>query len=358
MTILKSGDAVPEFDLAVGISGQGSISLPAYKEVLLPDGKASRHLEMATDVASRLGIHPNLASILEGEDEKALVPTGRQQLFIAAHALEMFEAGGGIIDREAIKVAFGLSVGEVIAHVVSGAMSENDLYESLGERGAGMEEACNEHTTVMYALTFKGREFAEDEIKGIEAILSKYESVEVSNYNSAGEMVIGGDEEQATLAFKEIKNEIGCRGIKVKAQGAFHTRWMASAKQRFSQAMEKVDFKDTSIAVPSNFTGDFESGAQAIRRVLVDQITGAVKFAKNMMNVREKIGDAANVLVIGGKPTILQGLVEANGVTAAENIIPISTRADFSAALEKLGGRISDAVQRIVPEQEEALQGA
>jgi [acyl-carrier-protein] S-malonyltransferase len=103
----------------------------------------------------------------------------------------------------------------------------------------------------------------------------------VANDNNAGNIVISGDKAAVDLAIEKAK-ELGARAIPLNVSAPFHSPLMRSAAEEMAEALAGAAISAPVIAIVDNVTARPESDPEAIRRLLVEQVTGRVRWRESM----------------------------------------------------------------------------
>lgn len=197
----------------------------------------------------------------------------------------------------------GLSLGEYTALVCAGALAFSDAVRVVHKRGQFMAEAAKGLTTAMAALMgLDGpaveRVCAEARIRGV---------VEPANFNSPGQVVIGGEAAAVDHAIELAKAAGAKRAVKLAVSAPFHTSLMRLAADRFAGVLEKVAIEDSRIPVVSNVTARPVKEAGQIRSQLIAQIASPVRWEQSVRAMGER-GITSFVEI--GPGTTLSGLIK------------------------------------------------
>lgn len=141
----------------------------------------------------------------------------------------------------------GFSLGEVSAMIYSGALSFEDGFRLVCRRGEIMDDEAQKHPGAMAAVLKLSD-------KEVEELCSAFDHVYPVNYNCPGQVSVAGDKNELPLFIAKVK-EAGGKAIPLKVTGGFHSPMMDRAADRFSDALENVEFKTPSIKVYSDYTG-------------------------------------------------------------------------------------------------------
>ena len=212
-------------------------------------------------------------------------------LLTVSHALASVLEQEGIIPD----VAAGLSLGEYSALVEAGVLDFKEALNLVAKRGQYMQEAVVEGEGKMVAVL--GLEDICLEVSTPEAL------VVPSNYNTPGQLVIGGHAEAVDVASEKCLEAGAKRAVPLVVSGPFHTPLMKEAKVRFAPEMEVAELHESKCPVLSNTLGTPHEGVPS-KDVLCDQITNAVKWKQN---VEWMLQDGVDVFIeVGPGKTLTQ----------------------------------------------------
>ncbi|GAB3843756.1 ACP S-malonyltransferase [Nesterenkonia populi] len=172
----------------------------------------------------------------------------------------------------------GHSVGEIAAAAIAGTITREDAFRLISVRGSAMAEASAAEPTGMAAV-LGGKE---------DEVLAALEQAGLSpaNVNGGGQIVAAGSE-QAITALTE-NPPARARVMPLKVAGAFHTSYMAPAKDKLAEAAEQVRAEDPALPLLSNRDGQQAiAGADVISRI-VDQVTRPVRWDLCMETMKDR----------------------------------------------------------------------
>jgi len=167
------------------------------------------------------------------------------------------------------------------------------------ERGSAMAEAARQSPGSMAAILGLA-----DEV--VESICKKIHNVWPANYNCPGQLVVSGADEAVDECCSEAEREGARRAIKLRVSGAFHSPLVERAADHLRPALERVHFGDPRAAFMSTVSAKVED-AQRIRGLLIEQLTGPVRFTQA---ARELIDKGVTVFVEVGPGNVLSGLLK------------------------------------------------
>jgi [acyl-carrier-protein] S-malonyltransferase len=198
--------------------------------------------------------------------------------------------------------AAGLSLGEYTALVCAGAVSLEDAVRLVRLRGQYMQEACEGLDTMMAAVV--GLEA--DRVRAVCDAHAHLGVVEPSNFNSPGQVVVGG-ETAAVRAVLDAARAAGARrAIPLAVSAPFHTRLMAPAAARLAADLERLPLRDARIPVIANVSAAPVRTADEIRRALLAQVDSPVRWEES---VRAMAADGIGLFVEVGPGTTVSGMI-------------------------------------------------
>ncbi|MET0976513.1 MAG: ACP S-malonyltransferase [Leifsonia sp.] len=194
-----------------------------------------------------------------------------QPLIVAAGLLtlnQLLSAGA----RGRIGGIAGHSVGEITAAAGAGILTSDDAMQFVSERAVAMAQAAAATPTSMSAVL--GGDAAE--------VVAKAESfgLQAANYNGGGQIVVAG----ATDALARLADEppAGARVIPLQVAGAFHTRYMETAREWLAGTVGDYTTADPTLPIWTNNDGSrVESGARFLE-LLVTQVASPVRWDLTM----------------------------------------------------------------------------
>jgi len=164
----------------------------------------------------------------------------------------------------------GLSLGEFAALTAAGALNFSDGIQLVAKRGELMQEACRNSNGAMAAIL-------NADPKTVEKICQK-NNIDVANYNCPGQIVISGSKELIPKALEELKKAGIRRIIPLTVDGAFHSRLMQPAADKFTEILAKTTFQKPICAIAQNAVGTLVESPEQIRKNLATQVAGSVKW--------------------------------------------------------------------------------
>jgi [acyl-carrier-protein] S-malonyltransferase len=262
--------------LAFIFPGQGSQAVGMGAELADAFGAAR---EVLQEVDEALG--QSLSRLMrEGPIEDLTLTENAQPALMAVSLAVMrtLERDFGVgIDRAAFVA--GHSLGEYSALAAAGALSLSDTARLLKLRGQAMQRAVPVGEGAMASLIGPKSDVALAEAAA-EAGSAAGVCV-VANDNNAGNVVISGARAAVDLAIEKAK-ELGARAIPLNVSAPFHSPLMAPAAREMEEALAAAAIAAPRAPVVANVTARPTLDAEAIRRLLVDQITGRVRWRESI----------------------------------------------------------------------------
>jgi len=306
--------------LAFIFPGQGS-QAPGMGKSLFDAFGASREVFQEVDEAlgeklSRL--------IFEGPADELTLTANAQPALMAVSlaAMRALEREFGVKASKAACVA-GHSLGEYSALAAAGAFSIADTAKLLRTRGNAMQAAVPVGEGAMAALIGKVDVALAEEIaaKGAEA-----GPCVVANDNNVGNVVISGSKAgiDAALAYAKEK---GARAIPLNVSAPFHSPLMQPAADAMAEALARIEIAPFAPALVANVTAHAVNEPATVRKLLVEQVTGRVRWRESVEWMATGGGVARFVEVGAGKQ--LSGMVKRNAPDA--ETLALNEPADLEA---------------------------
>jgi [acyl-carrier-protein] S-malonyltransferase len=308
-------------NLAFVFPGQGSQSLG-----MLSDLAAARaEVRAAFDEASQ-GCGVDLWALSQQGPEEQLNQTEFTQPALLAAGVAVWRAWLGQGGAQPARLA-GHSLGEYAALVAAGAISLADGAKLVRERGRLMQAAVPAGTGAMAAVLG-----AEDALVAeVCAQVAGDEVVVPANYNSPGQIVIGGHAGAVDRALAELGARGVRKAVKLAVSVPSHTPLMREAAQRLGEVMAGMQWKSPDRPVIQNADARAHDSTEAIRDALVRQLYLPVRWTDCVLTLAA--GGATRIVECGpGK--VLAGL--AKRIDKGLDARAIGAPADFDTALAEL----------------------
>ena len=306
--------------------GQGSQAVGMGKELAdaFPAAKA-----VFDEVDAALG--EKLSDLIWGGSIETLTLTANAQpalMAVSLAASRALETGFGVKISQAAFVA-GHSLGEYSALAAAGALSVTDAAKLLRKRGQAMQAAAPAGTGAMAALIGK----VDVEVAEIIALEgSAAGTVVVANDNNVGNVVISGTKAGVEAAIAAAKTK-GVKAIPLPVSAPFHSPLMAPAAVAMEEALAASTISKPVVPVVANVTARPVSEPADIRRLLVEQVTGRVRWRECVQWMATDGGVTKFVETGAGKQ--LSGMVKRNAPEA--ETVALNTPADLEAFAKSLG---------------------
>ena len=306
--------------LALVFPGQGSQSIGMLAELseLHPSVKAT--FEEASE-----GAGVDLWALSQGGPEEMLNRTEFTQPALLAACVavwRLWRAQGGAQPA----VLAGHSLGEYTALVAAGALSLRDGAHLVRIRGQLMQDAAPAGTGAMAAVLG-----AEDAL--VEAVCADASGAQVvvpANYNSPGQIVIGGDAAAVDRALALLQEQGVRKAVKLAVSVPSHTPLMREAANRLAETMAGLQWTLPALPVVQNVDARVHDDLDGIRDALVRQLYLPVQWTGCVQALA-----ARGVTRIGecGPGKVLAGLVKR--IDKSLDARALGTPAEFAGAIEE-----------------------
>ena len=267
--------------LALLFPGQGSQSVGMG--VALADAFASAR-EVYAEVDEALGQKLSVLMREGPEDQLTLTENAQPALMaVSLAAVRVLKVEFGVDVTRAAFVA-GHSLGEYSALCAAGYFSLSTTAGLLQLRGQAMQRAVPVGMGAMASLIGPRTDLALAEAAA--AAGSEVGVCVVANDNNAGNIVISGDKAAVDRAIEKAK-ELGARAIPLNVSAPFHSPLMEPAAAEMDAVLAEVSVEPLRVPLVANVTarpvtGDWNDLKWDIRRLLVEQVTGRVRWRESM----------------------------------------------------------------------------
>ena len=257
-----------------------------------------------------------------GSKEELALTTNTQPVMLVAGvaAYRIWRAEGG---AEPAVVA-GHSLGEYSALAASGALALADTARLLKLRGQAMQRAVPVGQGAMASLIGPKTDLALAEAAA--AAGSEVGVCVVANDNNNGNLVISGEKAAVDRAIEKAK-ELGARAIPLNVSAPFHCPLMQPAADEMADALASASILAPVVPVVANVLARPESDPEVIRRLLVEQVTGRVRWRESMEWMAGDGGVTRFVEVGSGK--VLTGM--AKRIAPDAESVALNTPEDLEA---------------------------
>ncbi|KAA0681423.1 ACP S-malonyltransferase [Roseomonas genomospecies 6] len=286
--------------------GQGSQAVGMGRE-LAEAFEVARHTFEEVDDA----LNQRLSRLMFEGPEADLTLTENAQpalMAVSIAVLRVLKDQGGLdLSKHAAFVA-GHSLGEYSALCAAGAFTVADTARLLKLRGQAMQKAVPVGQGAMAALL--GAELEQAQAIAADAAQNpagQNEVCTVANDNSSGQVVISGHAEAIDRAIL-IAAERGLkRTVRLPVSAPFHCPLMQPAADAMAEALAAVTIGAPEVPVVANVTAFAVSDPNEIRRLLVEQVTGMVRWRESVLYMKEQ---GVDTLVELGSGKVLSGLAK------------------------------------------------
>jgi [acyl-carrier-protein] S-malonyltransferase len=213
------------------------------------------------------------------EDELKL--TENAQPAIMAHSLAVFRVlttDGGVDFVKAASFVAGHSLGEYSALCASGSFDLSTTARLLKLRGRAMQEAVPVGQGAMAALLGADLDLAQT----IAEAAAQGEVCTVANDNDPTQVVISGHKTAIDRAIAIAKDMGAKRALLLPVSAPFHCPLMQPAADAMADALEQTEIRSPAVPLYANVTAHPTSDTDRIRELLVEQVTGMVRWRESI----------------------------------------------------------------------------
>jgi [acyl-carrier-protein] S-malonyltransferase len=269
--------------------GQGSQSVGMGK-ALAEASQVARELFGEVDEA----LKQNLSRLMADGPIEELTLTENAQPAIMANALATLRTAGIEVRGKADFVA-GHSLGEYTALAAAGSLDVTTTARLLKLRGLAMQQAVPVGQGAMAALLGASVEIAQ----AVADEAAQGEVCTVANDNDPSQVVISGHRGAIERALEIAKLKGAKRALLLPVSAPFHSPLMEPAARAMGQALADAALSNPAVPVYANVTAAPVSDAAEIRRLLVEQVTGMVRWRESVAAMAE--AGVTHFVEFGGK---------------------------------------------------------
>ncbi len=228
-------------------------------------------------------------------------------------------------DLRAARFVAGHSLGEYSALAAAGTMTIADAARLLRIRGKAMQDAVPVGQGAMAALLGIDPDIAAKIVA--EAAAATGLICQVANDNAPGQVVISGAKQAVEEAMRVGKDYGVRRAIPLPVSAPFHCALMQPAADRMAEALQTAALAAPAVPVIANVTAEPVTDPDRIRRQLVEQVTGTVRWRESVSLMAEA---GVTLLYEIGAGKVLSGMVRRIDDRLTGK--PLGTRDDIEAA--------------------------
>jgi [acyl-carrier-protein] S-malonyltransferase len=312
--------------LALLFPGQGSqaVGMGAALADAFPSAR-----EVFAEVDEALGQKLSMLMREGPEDQLTLTENAQPALMAVSLAtVRALKAEFGV-DVSAAAYVAGHSLGEYSALAAAGALTVGDTARLLKLRGQAMQRAVPVGQGAMASLIGPKTDLALAEAAA--AAGAELGVCVVANDNNAGNIVISGEKAAVDRAIEKAK-ELGARAIPLNVSAPFHCPLMQPAADEMAAALAGAALVAPVVPVVANVTSRPEADAETIRRLLVEQVTGRVRWRESMEWLAAEGAVTRFAEVGSGK--VLTGM--AKRIAPDAESTPLNTPEDLEAFAKSL----------------------
>ncbi|MFL5239692.1 MAG: ACP S-malonyltransferase [Rhizomicrobium sp.] len=312
--------------------GQGSQTIGMGKLVAEAFAPARELFEEVDEALKQ-----NLSRLMwEGpENDLTLTENAQPAIMAASMAIvRVLQREAGLDAGKHARLTAGHSLGEYSALCVVDAFTVGDTARLLRARGRAMQEAVPVGEGAMSALL--GADVALAEAVAKEAVDNAPETESnpvcvVANDNAPGQVVISGTKVAVERAGEIAKGKGVKRAVPLPVSAPFHSPLMLPAAEKMREELAAVTIRPPAAPLVANVTATEISEPETIRRLLVDQITGRVRWRESVLTFRHLGVDTT--VEFGGNKVLTTMVKRIDGDLRA---IALNTPADIEAFAKTL----------------------
>jgi [acyl-carrier-protein] S-malonyltransferase len=238
------------------------------------------------------------------EGELTLTENAQPALMAVSLAvMRVLEREGSVRLIDKARFVAGHSLGEYSALAAAGSLRLGDAARLLKRRGRAMQEAVPVGEGAMAALLGLDLDAAREVAAA--AAKDSGETCAASNDNAPGQVVVSGARKAVERAIQVAAEKGAKRSIMLPVSAPFHCPLMAPAADVMAEALGGVALAQPAVPLVANVTARQVSDPETIRRLLVEQVTGLVRWRESVLYMKEQ---GVSKLIEIGAGKVLAGL--------------------------------------------------
>ena len=277
-------------------------------------------VEEASDIAGR-----DVAHLLLEADQEELTQTRNSQLVTFVLSLVVLDA----VERLGVapSMAAGHSLGEYTALTATGALDFADGVRIVTARGEAMQQAAEDSPGTMAAILGLDDDDCDAACRRADG------EVWVANFNAPGQVVIAGSKDGVAAAGAVAKGMGAKKVMPLPVGGAFHTPFMASARDELRKAIAQATLRAPDIPVAANIDARLHTDAEDWAGILSAQLVSPVRWRQSVLRLSD---DGCTTFVELGAGNVLTGM--AKRIVPEARALAVNTPDDLDKLLAVLAG--------------------
>jgi [acyl-carrier-protein] S-malonyltransferase len=245
----------------------------------------------------------------EGPEAELTLTENAQPALMAVSmaALAVLTSEGGFALRDKAAFVAGHSLGEYSALAAAGALSLSDAARLLKRRGRAMQRAVPVGEGAMAALLGLDLEAAEAIVAAAREAGPKSEVISVANDNAPGQVVVSGHKVAVERAVTIAAERGTKRSVMLPVSAPFHCALMQPAAEEMRDALAGTAIAMPAVPLVANVTAKPVSDSETIRQLLVEQVTGLVRWREGVLAMKT---EGVEELIEVGAGKVLTGLAK------------------------------------------------
>ena len=220
---------------------------------------------------------------------------------VSVAAMRVLEKDGGLDLAAKAKFVAGHSLGEYSALAIAGVFTLSDTAKLLKLRGQAMQRAVPVGEGAMAAVL--GLEL--EDARAVAEEAAQGDVCTAANDNAPGQIVLSGSKAAIERAVALAKEKGAKRSMLLPVSAPFHCALMEPAEREMEEALANVAMSVPSVPLVANVTASQVADPEEIRKLLVQQVTGAVRWRESVLYMGEQ---GVGTLVEVGAGKVLTGM--------------------------------------------------
>jgi len=272
--------------------GQGAQYIGMGKDLCDNFEQAKHVFEVADSILGK-----NISKLCFEGPEDELKQTINTQPAIVTTSIATLEV---LKSKTGLKADFtaGHSLGEYCAMYCAGVMGLETTLKAIQKRAELMSSVSTGSMAAVLNAT-------EEQLDAGLKEGSKFGYIDVANYNSPVQVVITGDSNAVKAAGDFMLANGVKRVVPLAVSGAFHSKYMESAGNKFEEFVKNIQLSDAQIPVITNVDAEITTNAEDFKAKMPKQIYSSVYWTKT---IQKMVAEGVDTFIEIGPGKILAGL--------------------------------------------------
>lgn len=235
--------------------------------------------EIFKEASNELDIDMEELIFYSSEDELKKTENTQPAILTVSYSILKVLGSMGISSH----ISAGLSLGEYVALIDSGALDFKSAVKLVRSRGKYMQEAVPEGKGSMAAILGLSR----DDVENVINNFSEKGVLEVANYNAPGQIVIAGEKDLVENSLELFKEKGAKKATLLPVSAPFHTSLLKPAGEKLKKDLDLIKLNEMKKPIVSNVDAMILLDSKDVKRKLQEQVSNSVLWQDSINTMIE-----------------------------------------------------------------------